>query len=99
VFFVFQVLNKDDDSWTPIRYGMLAIKDGGKSSWRDGRCALLDSHCEQLRHHPSLGLTRFSVVLREGNKLIRDDQVQSCNQGKRVTASPYYLPTYASPLI
>jgi hypothetical protein len=78
---------------------MLAIKDGDKNSWRDGCCALLDSHCKQLRHHPSLGLTRVSVVPREGNKPIRDDQVQSCNQGKRVTAFPYYLPTYASPLV
>ncbi len=45
---LFQVLNKNDESWTPILSGMLASKDsGGKNSWRDGHCALLDSHCKQ----------------------------------------------------
>jgi hypothetical protein len=57
------VLNKDD-TWTPIYSGTLACKDfDDKNSWRDGCGALLDSHCEQLCHHPSLGLTRVTVVL------------------------------------
>jgi hypothetical protein len=45
---LFQVLNKDDGSWTLILSGMLACKDSaGKNSWRDGHCALLNSHCKQ----------------------------------------------------
>jgi hypothetical protein len=44
---LFQVLNKDDGSWTLILSGMLACKDSAGNSWRDGHCALLDSHCKQ----------------------------------------------------
>lgn len=48
---LFQVLNKDDGSWTPIFSGTLACKgSAGKNSWRDGHCALLDSH----RKYPKL---------------------------------------------
>ena len=64
---------------------MLATKDsGGKSSWRDGHGILLDSHCKQLHHHSSLCLIRVSSVVREGNEPSREDQAQSCNQGKRI---------------
>ena len=64
---------------------MLATKDsGGKSSWKDGNGILLDSHCKQLRRYASLCLIRVSSVVREGNGPSRDDQAQSCNQGKHI---------------
>lgn len=48
------VLNKDDESWTLILSGMLVCKgSSGKNSWRDGHCALLDSHLLFLENETS----------------------------------------------
>ena len=72
-FDLFQALDKNDRSWIPIFFGTLARRYSvGKNSWRDGNGVLLDSHCEQLCHYPSLDLTCFSVVVRERRKPIRE---------------------------
>ncbi|KAF8501650.1 CNH domain-containing protein [Russula emetica] len=61
-----KVLNKDDGSWTPILSGLLACKDSaGKNSWRDGHCALLDSHLVFLENETSpSGPTKSSHIFR-----------------------------------